>query len=53
VWCFFYFTRGNRGSNAERDSNASRGPRGSAGAKGYALKHGSLEAEPFDGVEVR
>ena len=31
---FFYFTRGNRGSNAERDSNASRGPRGSAGRRG-------------------
>ena len=52
---FFYFTRGNRGSNAERVSNAGRGPRGyaAAGAKGYALKHGSLEAEPFDGAEVR
>ena len=35
VWCFlFYFTRGNRGSNAEHDSNASRGPRGSAGRRG-------------------
>jgi len=52
---FFYFTRGNRGSNAERDSNAGRGPCGyaAAGAKGYALKRGSLEAEPFDRVEVR
>jgi hypothetical protein len=56
VWCFlFYFTRGNRGSNAERDSNAGRGPRryAAAGTKGYALKRGSLEAEPFDRVEVR
>ena len=49
VWCFFYFTRGNCGSNA------GRGPCGyaAAGAKGYALKRGSLEAEPFDRVEVR